>query len=151
MLERAKRQIEELRPSESSSTKADEFLKADPRDPAASWQRLVLRAMWVLEAAKCATTIEGFATREADGSNRKKKTTGVMRMISWDQIVNRPMLTPSKSKIPYSATPMTCGHELLASRANQTANWFTCMTCGARWPRDVREMLDKKTLPGAAA
>jgi hypothetical protein len=74
--------------------KADEFLMADPRDPATSWRRLVLRAMWVLEAAKCATTIEGFATREADGSNRKKKTTGVMRMISWDQIVSRTMLTP---------------------------------------------------------
>jgi hypothetical protein len=149
LLERAKRQIEEPRPSTAKTTTTDEYAMADPRDPTESWRRLTLRVLWVLAAARATSTIDGFATKEAEGSSKKKKPGAVMRLVTWEQIIGRPQLSSSRSKAPFANNPASCTHEMINNRSNQAASWFTCMMCGTRWPRDIREMLDRKSLPGA--
>ena len=150
LLERAKRQIEEPRPSAGKTSTADEFAMADPRDPEQSWRRLALRVMWVLAAAGTLSAVDGFSTTETEDTGKKNKKPGaVMRLVTWEQIIGRPQLSHSRSRVPFANSPASCTHEMLNARANQVSSWFTCMMCGARWPRDIREMLDRKSLPGA--
>jgi hypothetical protein len=91
--------------------KADEFLMGGPARPSDIVEKAGVASDVGPGSREVRNDHRGLCHSEADGSSssRKKKTTGVMRMISGAQIVSRTMLTPSKSKIPYSATPWLAG------------------------------------------
>ena len=64
-----------------------------------------------------------------------------------DQIITRTPLSISKGRIPWATTPEACTHEMMATRANATIAWFTCLQRGTRFPRTATEALDRKSLP----
>ena len=101
---------------------------------------------WIMAIARATTVSDGFATREEETTKKGKKG-GVMRMVTWEQIITRTPLSISQGRIPWTTTPEACTHEMMATRANATIAWFTCLQCGTRFPRTVAEALDRKSLP----
>ena len=71
-------------------------------------------------------------------AKRQGRETSTSRVIERLDILTRNRLVDSKSD-KKEARPSECQHPRLVGRGSAKVLWWTCPTCGARWPRYPEE------------
>ena len=108
------------------------------------WRRVVLRLKLVIEGARLQAML--LELQHIEPKKESVQTVEQPPLVkSYDiilrkaDILQRPQVEMSESVHNTWKHPGVCRHEELKARGNGSMLWWTCSSCGCRWPREKGE------------
>ena len=139
LVQRANR-VNEL--ARQTPPKSPDVLIISERDPLTSWTRMTRRLLHILAVLNLHKVLtEDLVTLNDEIPEKKKRDVEVQKtFVRLNDVVARPMLP--RSKVALGLDPVTCPHPMPAmmARGGHTF-WWTCASCGSRWPRTQGEYI----------